>query len=438
MSKENILDKYNVSVNSTVAKTINQDLINFNIKSRNAIYNQIIINIYEYYKHNRNKHIENIISVLRNNSIDNEKSEIIAIQLADYKFINVNKINKIKQKKEVLPLKVNTNAKRVIEMILNSIDDENTIINSAKCKSIDSCKKKSGSDGNKVSEYLRQIFTFYASLTTYEREMLLFSEKVNIILEAINNNVTVDMNGIKEKINFRLKPVAITTSVHNAYVVGIVEYQDVSINNRYQLCSLKVNELANYRTRKERQDLYFDRNYVLEKYKNIIDDDFLDIFNKLNMIVDLASKYDFIYDKNSDCYLLDIAEMTKKDRGYYFKLYKYKGEIVKIPSRFMDTVISIPVKLNFMLHHDSEYAYKIEESGLVSVKYNEFLFDEYSKCLPHKLETIREFHDNIIVYETTVQQATDYFKGLEGFTILYPNELKNALIDWHKRVMKEL
>lgn len=423
-----LMEKYNVSVSPIVAEVIKRDMNNFNVRTRNKMYNMIIKSFYELYEDTRNDEIKNIITLLEGELKNKSKAESLAIKIIDAKrMYELNDESFLKKKKEVLPVKINNSTRKIVEKIMNSIDDGFDLIR--------------GGVNLTISDYLRRLFTYYATMSSYKREMLLFSDKADDIKNAIENNKILNVTNNKTNVNFRFRPVAITTNAteQNAYVIGIVDDKQELFGDRYRILTMRLNKFEDYRIRTERNDIEFDEEYILEKYHEKVDENFEDILYRLNMIVELLRKFEFKYDNDSKNYVMSLHKMSGQDYAYYEEKYGYDDlEEIVIPLKYMDAVLSLPVKISLMIKHDSNFAYTTTENTLVRVKYTEEGREEYNKILFNRPETIVEENGNEVVYETTVMQAEIYFRRLKGAKIIDPVEINDDIIKWHSSVINDL
>lgn len=167
-----MLEKIKITINKNVYNTLLKDCENFgfyknnNALNKNLFFNTIILNYYEYYSSNEKTFKDNIAKTL-SGKINSNDDEIIDKLL---EVIRKNEYYKDDKEKEIINLKPTKMTEKTIINIENSL-----------------------SLYVSLASYYRNLFTSYSNLKQNYRELVIFKENYNLILESIKNEKQINI-----------------------------------------------------------------------------------------------------------------------------------------------------------------------------------------------------------------------------------------------------
>ncbi len=167
-----MLEKIKITINKNVYNTLIKDCENFGFYknetelNKNLFFNTIILNYYDYFSSNEKTFKESIAKTL-NGKINGDENEVIDKLL---EVIRKSEYYKDDKEKEIINLKPT----KITEKTIINIENNLSLYVS-------------------LASYYRNLFTSYSNLKQNYRELIIFKENYNLILEAIKTDKQVNI-----------------------------------------------------------------------------------------------------------------------------------------------------------------------------------------------------------------------------------------------------
>lgn len=166
------MEKIKITINKNAYETLLKDCENFgfykneNELNKNLFFNTIILNYYDYYSSNEKTFRENIAKTLDGKmNVDEEETIDKLLEV-----IRKNEIYKDDKEKEIINLKPTKMSEKAIINIENGL-----------------------SSYISLASYYRNLFTSYSNLKQNYRELIIFKENYNLLLESIKEEKQVNI-----------------------------------------------------------------------------------------------------------------------------------------------------------------------------------------------------------------------------------------------------